>query len=73
MDGIGCALVQGGAGGEHDAFERKEVIAEILAGMGDDRDARGGVEEFYTKHGLILPAACSLNLCINSRVRRLLS
>jgi hypothetical protein len=41
-----------GAGSEEDGFEGEKVVAEVFAGVRDDRGLGGGVKQFYAQHGL---------------------
>lgn len=54
FDGDAGADPDSGAGSEQGGFESKQVIAEVLAGVGDDRGAGGWVQELYTEHGLMV-------------------
>jgi hypothetical protein len=55
FDGDTGADTNGFAGLEHDGFERENIIAEIFAGVGNDREAGAGFEEFYAEHVLMVP------------------
>ena len=57
LDGDAGADADGRARGERRGFEGKEIVAEVLAGVGDNGSAGGGVKQFYAKHGTILSQA----------------
>ena len=52
LDGDAGSDTDGGAGGEFGRFKGKNVVAEIFAGVSDDRKPCSRIEEFYAEHDL---------------------
>jgi hypothetical protein len=50
FDGDPGADFDGGMGSEEGGLKGEEIVAEVLAGVGDDREPGGGIEEFYAEH-----------------------